>query len=565
LRNATSNQPSKAAVYVKRFIHVQRECLVGASTLTNTSNTLDFAALSYVWGSQEQNTVLTKSNVHYLHDNGSLASSKNIISKTIRDAILVCRDLGVPLLWVDALCIQQDGETGEMEQINNMDRVYESATFTIVAMSGNNANAGLVGTSGEKERQIGVRVQQYELLLEGPSLADVIHTSQWSTRAWTYQEYVLARRRIVFSDGMIYFACEHGRYSEDQLKHHHKRECILRPPGMGAYFFPKTFDWATFTNLIQEYTSRNLSYPEDAISASAAIIKFMDQRSGTDIKFNWAMPSIYLDAALLWRRYLGCKCQNVSKGLLKRDSIKTPAGTKEKPPSWSWVCRQGHVKYSDWFVNELNPALSFVPSVNWPETGSSNSPGRYLYLEADTATFWVTGRTFEYSVPPTERGSSVFERRWNLSGKVGNPLYIRHDKSQPHCGVVYDDEEVDRLPRQFTFIKLSQSVLLGSSIEEWQKLGDFQPGPGRDRLGHVRWSSRSKGSKESYTWEELVMDLKRKPFDHETYDYMKIWSVYNVMMVAQEGETMTRLGIGKIHVDAFDNAESFKSGKLCLA
>ena len=125
-----------------------------------------------------------------LHEPGALSSGAGL-SRTIRHAIILCRELRVPLLWVDALCIQQDGDIGaKLAQIRNMHHIYEGAVFTIVAASGTDAEAGLPGVLGNCERQRRVRVQGLELLPSGNTLDTIIESTTWHKRAWTYQEYL---------------------------------------------------------------------------------------------------------------------------------------------------------------------------------------------------------------------------------------------------------------------------------------------------------------------------------------------------------------------------------------
>ncbi|KAK0716368.1 hypothetical protein B0H67DRAFT_453211, partial [Lasiosphaeris hirsuta] len=49
----------------------------------------------------------------------------------IRDAITVVRDLGAQYLWVDSLCIVQDGNDEKNREMGKMWQVYAGATLTI--------------------------------------------------------------------------------------------------------------------------------------------------------------------------------------------------------------------------------------------------------------------------------------------------------------------------------------------------------------------------------------------------------------------------------------------------
>jgi hypothetical protein len=612
---------------IPRFIDTKRECLVEASSLPDTQR-LAFAALSYVWGSRQQKTTLTRDSYDRLHQLGSLAPTNMAISKTIRDAIVVCKDVGVPLLWVDALCIVQDG-SDKMEHINKMHEVYEGAMFTIIAANGNNAEAGLPGVSeASTERQFSVRVQELLLIMEGSPLDRAIESTHWSTRAWTYQEFLLSRKRIIFSDTLIYFACKHGTYPEDQIRLH---EPPARCSGHTVLRLEYKVDWqklnwTIYADYVSKYTSKSLTCQEDVIPAFTALIEVMKREIFVDTPFIWAIPYSCLDAALLWRRCLGCdECGNTSRGLPMRGKVTSPVGGSHRAPVWSWVGRRGHVKYSPWFLNHANPALSIIPSVNWLEgvflanrplqvhparslgKGKSDSPIRswtlpfvkdmsasfdakktafksrthqgrwlsqpfdpsdlagrllidpyqdFLFLEADTAKFAVVGRLFNLAQAPRERGDYDLDGPL-FGGELGHPLAIFDAKAWIHCGVVYDDEEPEEdWPALCSFVKLSQTTLSDRSgsdpDEDWSEI---RPGPGKDRLGHVKGPRGGPYKDDFHSF-----------FDYEKYDCDRKWPVYNVLMVGwQDGTVAVRLGVGKIHVDAFDNAETFERKKFYLA
>ncbi|KAH8672861.1 heterokaryon incompatibility protein-domain-containing protein, partial [Tricladium varicosporioides] len=119
------------------LIDTINNCLVARS-----SNS-EYAAISYVWGTTKT-FKSTKKNSKFLHTPGAFTSCWNDLPLTISDAILVCISLGIPYLWVDAICIVQDDENDKHSQILNMHKIYANATLTIIALSGKHANAGLL-------------------------------------------------------------------------------------------------------------------------------------------------------------------------------------------------------------------------------------------------------------------------------------------------------------------------------------------------------------------------------------------------------------------------------------
>jgi hypothetical protein len=82
----------------------------------------EFVALCYVWGKCENNKLNTTTrNLKKRQLTGGLIRVR--CPKTIADAINLAKDLDIQLLWIDALCIVQDGDDKE-NQIQTMHRIY---------------------------------------------------------------------------------------------------------------------------------------------------------------------------------------------------------------------------------------------------------------------------------------------------------------------------------------------------------------------------------------------------------------------------------------------------------
>jgi hypothetical protein len=89
-----------------------------------------YAALSYCWGGFQQVTSTTAKLEQYQN-----RLDFRSFPKTIHDALTVTRSLGIPYLWVDALCILQDDEDDKAREIQKMGDVYSNAMITISAAS----------------------------------------------------------------------------------------------------------------------------------------------------------------------------------------------------------------------------------------------------------------------------------------------------------------------------------------------------------------------------------------------------------------------------------------------
>lgn len=111
-------------------------------SLVEASPNSAFVALSYVWGVHSFSGT-RKASLDKFKQPGALNRVGDLLPKTISDAILLVRGVKRQFLWVDLLCIVQDDSNQKHSLIMSMDRIFSGALFTIIAMTGKDANAGL--------------------------------------------------------------------------------------------------------------------------------------------------------------------------------------------------------------------------------------------------------------------------------------------------------------------------------------------------------------------------------------------------------------------------------------
>jgi hypothetical protein len=107
------NGHEKDKTPAKRLIDVEGSCIVDGSIVKK------YLTLSYVWGMAAQ-FILTKDVVENSRKDskeGFFESLGNKVPRSIRDAMQVCRKIGVRHLWVDSLCIVQDDDEDMEDQI----------------------------------------------------------------------------------------------------------------------------------------------------------------------------------------------------------------------------------------------------------------------------------------------------------------------------------------------------------------------------------------------------------------------------------------------------------------
>ncbi|KAH7176206.1 heterokaryon incompatibility protein-domain-containing protein [Dactylonectria macrodidyma] len=297
-----------------------------------------YLALSYVWGQatkpQQTGNSTTKK------QQPDTKFSFESVPLTVRDAILVVRNLGMKYLWVDQYCINQDDDQEKELMIGRMDEIYEHAEATIVAVYGENAECGLPGVSIPRIPQPRLQTSCWQFISSCPPIKTVINRSIWATRGWTYQEARLSRRCLFFTEHQVYLVCQHATYSEAL---HTKSQddwisILLNSSRLDHTLFGHSvkIGGALFWDRCV-FSQKRLTYGNDILNAFRGIL-----RRSPFVSF-WGVPIIPLPArmdanigfalGLLWCRR---PKWSVDRHLAERVSDE-PMGRRVNFPTWSWT------------------------------------------------------------------------------------------------------------------------------------------------------------------------------------------------------------------------------------
>ena len=298
----------------------------------STSSPLSYVALSYVWGNAPMFKT-TGSNFEALLRPGALYDKGSGITlpDTVRDAMHLVKALGERYLWVDCLSVVQDADLDTINiTLRAMARIYANADFTIVAAGGEDASYGLRGIGGPSMNR-GPTPSSYSHLWDAYP-----EDSKWATRGWTFQESLFSRRLLIIRD-TVSWICGRCQWLEgvDELasaKDIHdpgttttlgtangtwpaERPHLGIPMGMMSLIptMPSLGRWGM---LVENFSSRNLTYDKDAQAAFAGATEVMDTTFPDGLLHG--MPMFFFDIALLW---------------LPKESVRR----REGEPSWSWT------------------------------------------------------------------------------------------------------------------------------------------------------------------------------------------------------------------------------------
>lgn len=314
------------------LIDVDRQCLC------NATGTEEYLALSYVWGSIDQVLETRRDNLMQLQSPGALDLSAGGLKlpETVRDSIRLTKILRHRYLWVDRLCIVQNDPQHLASQLGSMAAIYAKAYITIVAANGSDATFGLRGighgSSPRNYQQQFLEIFPGCRLLQDRRLVDLNRT-KYMSRGWTFQEMLISRRLLIFSYGKIYWECQKCFWDEELAE-----DEIQQPskplPHSNTLTIPTWPDLSAYTNLVLEYTGRQLSVESDIQNAFSAMTKALSSSYG---EFLYGLPESLFDICLLW--------------MADRHARSERRGLNESFPSWSWMGWTNQPSLRFWTMN----------------------------------------------------------------------------------------------------------------------------------------------------------------------------------------------------------------------
>ena len=273
--------------YPSRLIHITGSDVFSLALVDGKSSTDGYSALSYCWGEGPATWRTLRTN---LKDRYRVLSMQDL-PPTLQQAVEVTSRLGLHYLWVDSICIAQDDSQEWESEAVKMASIYKNATLTIAADWAPCAGAGLYNShSRSLELERSLREGHVNAILpciyEKASVylstshmfatADhVFETSNLARRAWAYQERLLSRRILHFTETQLYWECVHAFRSEDNFVDDTREgfndlRTRLLPSGNHSV---NTFVDLWYTGAISEYSGRRLTKQKDRLLAVAGVAK----------------------------------------------------------------------------------------------------------------------------------------------------------------------------------------------------------------------------------------------------------------------------------------------------
>lgn len=436
-----------------------------------------------------------------------------------------------------------------------------------------------------------------------------MNDSIWATRGWTYQERKLSKRLLIFTEYQAYWNCEHTSFHEDKVLETNTLDLDElswhREERTHRLHFPKKTNFETYVKEVREYTARNISYPSDGLNAFSAITQVLIPRFRGN--FWCGIPTTAWDAGLLWypRGRLKRRVNEASlfpswswvawdgritydddnlcvttlrrvqwKNLELEDTARSFVSTEEangciESEAKSWKRRVDfldHLTSYIYFTESGDDDTWFShPILDYP-AGTTMPQYKELFID-DNSPFSLRFRALSAKFHITDHHNTASYFNSSACGSSDEEHQVCKllvfDCYERAVGTVHVSGDMRDNIGGFEFVALSRSTLSNDDDDPSWKNGCFQLPSEDDKMDLSQcfiksppYTELSKGSE--VVTERVVASNFQHWFDDKIFDSRKPWCLYNVIMIQWVDRrcipVAERVGIGKIHIDAFHQA-----------
>ena len=355
----------------KRLIEItnpETPFLVDSSSIKDCQ----YATLSYKWEDQSANPYTTmKDNINSHYNSIPFKA----LPSTIRQTMLVTKQLGLRYLWIDRLCLIQDSAADKDSEIPRMGDIYRGSTLTLYAWAADDAQQGLSVDRDPrwvKPCRLPLRVtfgsdvkpcrRPLPETSENNEMSGFIwarttvppsRTSVMKSRGWILQEQRLAVRKLLFGHRELCWDCQSESWSENfpGLQREYGEQ-----PGKDKdtiqywlHASNKKYDRQTsfkqanlydsWYKVIGDYTNRNLGNNADVLPGLAGLAKTLADNHG--IQYINGLWMEDMEAGLLWRVVRDETGVQRVAGWFGKPGTNSNQQMSLEAPSWTWVSQWG--------------------------------------------------------------------------------------------------------------------------------------------------------------------------------------------------------------------------------
>ena len=175
-----------------------------------------------------------------------------------------------------------------------------------------------------------VTVGEWDFVAARPSIDEMLNVTWWK-RAWTFQEFYLAKRAILVFQNELVFVCQNGcwregRFQVQPLGNYNDSSSLERLHQLRSAPVYAHGDWHNYRFTVENYTSRRLSHEDDRIPAFQGWIA--DRYAGdlTALRSGILLP--LMGPALGWKTFASPPVER---------ALHSSQPSCSTVPSWSWA------------------------------------------------------------------------------------------------------------------------------------------------------------------------------------------------------------------------------------
>lgn len=390
------------------FLDPDRNDTVQLITVGNASR-YSYVTLSHRWGSPDPPKLtrdpLAAFSLASLEAGVPIAS----LPKVFSDSMRIVQHLKLQYIWIDSLCIFQDSDEDWEAEAGKMGDVYAGGLFNITAVDCQNSEGDLFpaqrdtllpvlptrGTSIHTGSRVGLPKQEFE--------SEIIF-SELLSRAWVYQEVLLAPANLFCTAEQMWWSCSGGTCSQtfpESIQQFHTPSSVeksfsslrreMSTPNTMVTPVSIAVGWM---NILESYTNTSATRPDDRLVAIAGLAS----------AYQSCFPEVLKEATYhsviwsheIWRQLLW-------EGRARPDasfpSSRFP--TTHPMPTWSCASYNGPIKYQRTEDRSMLP----VKLINLESSGLDKF-GRATSL--DQCTLHLRGALVPMTfIPPATSPSSI--------------------------------------------------------------------------------------------------------------------------------------------------------------